>query len=111
MALAPQAPTTYAVGVSAYLLVSGLCYAAFSAVVLDSIGVAGAAASTQYTLFTSAGNAAIAYTGFLDAQLHERYGVTGLLLLDAALNLGGVVALALVFARLQRGVRRTPRPR
>lgn len=98
MMAAPQEPMTYAVGVCAYLFVSGLCYAAFSAVVLEAVGTAGGeAASTQYTLFTSAGNAAIAYTGFFDTRFHKRLGVNGLLGVDAGLNLLGIVVLSVLF--------------
>src|SRR5262249_4691010 len=95
MAPAPLSPPTYLVGVCAYFLVSGFCYAAFSAVVLEAIGRAGASASAQYALFVAAGNFAITYVGWLDTRFHHTYGPRGLLGVDAALNLGGVVALGL----------------
>ena len=60
MSLAPLSAATFAIGVSSYLFVAGLCYAAVSAVVLEAIGKAVAAASPQYSLFTAACNAAIA---------------------------------------------------
>jgi MFS family permease len=98
MMLAPLQPMTYAVGVCMYLFISGLCYAAFSAVVLEAVGsTTGEAASTQYTLFTSAGNAAIAYTGFLDTRAHKQHGPRSLLGVDAALNLAGILVLSLLF--------------
>jgi len=102
MAGAPLTPGTYAWGVSAYLFVSGFCYAAFSAVVLEAIGKAGKAASTQYTLFTSAGNAAIAYVGFFDTRFHKLHGPRGLLTVDAALNLVGIVFLSLLIMTVFR---------
>ncbi len=74
MMLGGMNATTYLVGVAAYLLVSGLCYAAFSAVVLEAIGKAGHSAAAQYTLFTAAGNAAVTYVGFFDTRFHHRYG-------------------------------------
>ncbi len=97
MALAPLSPMTYAVGVSVYLLVAGFCYAAFSAVVLETIGRGGAAASTQYALFVSAGNCAIGYVGWVDTRFHHSYGPRGLLGVDAAMNVLGIVALSLLF--------------
>jgi PAT family beta-lactamase induction signal transducer AmpG len=93
--MAPIRPMTYAVGVTAYFFVSGLCYAAFSAVVLESIGRAGASASTQYTLFSAAGNFAITYVGWINTRFHQ-HGPQGLWASDALLNLGGVVILALM---------------
>lgn len=93
----PMAPMTYAVGVSAYLLVAGFCYAAFSSVVLESIGQGGAAAATQYALFVSAGNCAIGYVGWVDTRFHDRFGARGLLGVDAALNVAGIIALTILF--------------
>jgi MFS family permease len=109
MMVAPLEPKTYAVGVCAYLFVSGFCYAAFSAMVLEAIGQAGTAASTQYTLFTSAGNAAIAYTGWLDTRFHKKWGPAGLLGMDAALNIGGILVLFLMISFVY-GWKRRPTP-
>jgi MFS transporter, PAT family, beta-lactamase induction signal transducer AmpG len=97
MAMAPMVPMTYAVGVSIYLLVAGFCYAAFSSVVLETIGKGGAAASTRYALFVSAGNCAIAYVGWIDTRFHHNYGARGLLGVDAGLNVLGIVALSALF--------------
>ncbi|HEX4459313.1 MAG TPA: MFS transporter, partial [Polyangia bacterium] len=101
MLLAPLTPMTYAVGVSAYLFVAGFCYASFSAVVLESIGSGGAAASTQYQLFVSAGNMAIAYVGLIDTRFHSWRGARGLLGVDATLNIIGIAVLALLFRMLR----------
>jgi MFS family permease len=97
MACMPMSPMTYAVGVSIYLLVAGFCYAAFSAVVLETIGRGGAAASTQYALFVSAGNCAIGYVGWVDTRFHHNYGARGLLGVDAGLNVLGIIALSILF--------------
>ncbi len=102
MMVAPLEPNTYAFGVSAYLFIAGLCYASFSAVVLEAIGKAGRNAGTQYTLFTAAGNAAIAYTGLIDTRFHKQHGVRGLLAVDAGLNLVGVLILGVLIMTLFR---------
>jgi MFS family permease len=107
MALAPLSPTTYAVGVCVYFLVSGFCYAAFSSVVLEAVGRAGASASAQYALFVAAGNFAITYVGWFDTRFHHQYGPRALLGIDAALNLAGVLVLGLVIAFVYRSA--TPR--
>jgi MFS family permease len=97
MMLSPVSPMTYAVGVSVYLFITGFCYAAFSAAVLETIGKGGAAASTQYALFVSCGNIAIAWVGFVDTRFHENHGPRGLLGVDASLNIIGVIALFFLF--------------
>lgn len=109
MALGPHTALTYEWGVGTYLLVTGFCYAAFTATVLDTIGAGGKAASTRYALFVAAGNAAIGYTGFIDTRFggHVKLAtgkvipvVTHVIASDATLNLLGVAVLGLVFWRL-----------
>ena len=97
MAAASLSPTTYSVGVSVYLFITGFCYAAFSAAVLETIGKGGAAASTQYALFVSCGNLAINYVGLVDTRFDKGFGPRGLLTVDAAMNVAGVVALYFLF--------------
>ena len=91
---------TYAIGVSAYYLVMGYCFVAFTSTVLETIGSGGKAASTKYTLYTAAGNAAISYVNLVDTRFEKTHGVEGVVFADAMLNIGGVVLLALVFWRL-----------
>ena len=97
MMASPISPMTYAVGVGVYLFIAGFCYAAFSAAVLETIGKGGAAASTQYALLVSCGNLAINWVGLVDTRFDKGYGPRGLLGVDAALNIVGVVALFFLF--------------
>lgn len=97
LAKTAHTPTTYLVGVTFYNLVTGFCYSAFTATVLETIGNAGKAASTQYALFVSAGNVAIAYVGFADTRFAD---IDGQFMCDAALNLAGVAILAFAFWKL-----------
>ncbi|MBX9688268.1 MAG: MFS transporter, partial [Candidatus Obscuribacterales bacterium] len=96
MALAPINPSTYVIGITVYLLIAGLAYAAFSAVVYEIVGTAGSTASTLYSVFPAAGNQAIAYVLFLDGQAHHAFGTRGLLWADACLNIAGVIILLLL---------------
>lgn len=102
LAVSPTTPLVYVLGGSTYLFIAGLCYAAFNATVLEIIGDAGAAASTQYTLFTAAGNFAILYTGWLDTRFHEKHGPRGLYVVDALANLVGIGLLLLLMRALLR---------
>ena len=100
MMLSPRSPATYAWGVMLYALITGFCYSAFTATVLETIGKGGKAASAQYALFVAAGNAAIAYVGVIDTRFHKAHGVEGVVGSDAGLNVIGVVVLGIVFWRL-----------
>ena len=96
IALAPKTPTVYIVGSILYLAVSGLAYAAFSAVVYEIVGTAGKTASTLYSVFPAAGNQAISYTVFLDGKAGGIWGTRGIFWADAALNTIGVGVLFLL---------------
>jgi MFS family permease len=100
MALSPASATTYVIGVITYALITGFCYAAFTAYVLETIGKSDRTAATKYSLFTAAANIAITYVGFIDTRFYEHHGVAGVVASDAAFNLIGVVVLGLVFWRL-----------
>ena len=111
VALSPRTELAYAIGVSTYYLVMGLCFAAFTATALETIGHGDAAASTKYTLFTAAGNVAIAYVNLIDTQAYGHWGQStgALFATDSLLNLGGVAVLGVVFWRLgSLGARRHP---
>ncbi|MFI5299033.1 MAG: MFS transporter [Polyangiales bacterium] len=98
MRTAPFTPQTYTIGVLTYLFVAGICYAAFSAFIFEVVGDSvGKAAATQYTLFTAAGNFAIAYVGKLDTHYHKVHGVRGVLMADAVQNIVGIVLLVALF--------------
>ncbi|HEY3801082.1 MAG TPA: MFS transporter [Kofleriaceae bacterium] len=105
LVIAEQAQTreVYIIGVSAYQLVTGFCYAAFTATVLETIGHGDAAAATKYTLCTAAGNVAIAYTNLVDTQAYAHWhrSVPALFGSDALLNVAGVLVLGAIFWRLR----------
>jgi MFS family permease len=104
----PMTPVTYTAGALTYLLVTGMCYAAFSAVAYDIVGDAGASAGTQYTLCTAAGNFAIWYVTKIDGVGYNVGKARGLLAADALSNLVGVALLAsalyLIARRASRSV-------
>lgn len=100
MALSPPSKMTFMVGALVYALISGFCYSAFTATVLETIGSSATAASTRYSMYVAAGNLAIAYVGLVDTRFASEAHVEHVVWSDAALNLGGVVILFLVFWRL-----------
>ncbi len=105
LATTEHTPTSYLVLVTVYNLVTGFCYSSFTATVLETIGDAGKAASTQYALFVSAGNIAIAYVGLVNTQFTH---LDDSFFSDAALNIAGVAILSIAFWRLGSFGKRHP---
>jgi MFS transporter, PAT family, beta-lactamase induction signal transducer AmpG len=100
MAVAPHTEAMYVVFTSAYNFITGLAYAAFGAVVLESIG-AGAAA-TKYNVLAGISNFPIIYQTKIDGYGHDLWGSNGLLTVDAVC---GVLAVAVYFG-VAAGVRK-----
>ena len=94
MAWAAHNLTMYYVFVLGYGLISGLCYASFTAVTLEAIGTG--AAATKYSIFASLSNAPIAYMGILNSYFFEQFGSNAGLYSDAAMGVGGVLVFLLV---------------
>ena len=85
MAMAPRTEPMYIVFVTAYWFITGLTYAAFSAVVLEAIGLG--AAATKYNLFASLSNTPIAYMTLVDGAAHTHGGAGFMLQVEAAICL------------------------
>ncbi len=90
MAFLPATPSIYVGGNIAYFFVNGLCYASFSAVVLDAIGTG--LAATKYNVFASLSNTPIWYMGLLLAAVETRLGPKGMLLAESAFGILGILA-------------------
>jgi len=101
MALAPRTQTMFVIFTCIYAFVMGFCYAAFGAVVLETIG-AGAAA-TKYNLLAGISNAPIAYQTIIDGWGHDRWGASGLLYVEALCG-AAAVALYVIVALTSRGM-------
>ena len=90
MALAPRTEAMFVSFVLLYALITGFCYAAFAAVVFETIGKG--AAGTKSNLLSGISNVPLIYLGVFDGMGHDRWGANGLLYTDAAV---GVAAVAL----------------
>lgn len=88
MAISPRTEAVYIAYVMLYAFISGLTYAAFSAVVLEAMGLG--AAATKYNLFASLSNMPIAYMTLVDGWAHTRWGASAMLAVEAALCLAGI---------------------
>ena len=101
MALAPRTEFSYIVFTMVYWFITGLTYAAFSAVVLEAIGQG--AVATKYNLFASLSNMPIGYMTYFDGQAHDKWGAAGMLYTEAAIAMAG---LAVFIAVVTMGPRR-----
>ncbi|MGH6871565.1 MAG: MFS transporter [Rhizomicrobium sp.] len=89
MAVSPRTQTMFVTFTCLYAFVMGFCYAAFGAVVLETIG-AGAAA-TKYNVLAGISNAPIAYLTLIDGWGYHRWGACGLLYADALCGVAAVL--------------------
>ncbi|HEY1437609.1 MAG TPA: MFS transporter [Casimicrobiaceae bacterium] len=100
MAFAPRTEAMYVVFTLVYALIQGLTYAGFTAVVLETIGLG--AAATKYNLYASLSNMPIAYMTLVDGWAHTRWGAAGLLNVEAAIGVVGIVVFVGVAMALPR---------
>lgn len=99
MMAAPRTELTYIIFVGLYMLITGFCYAAFGAVVLEAIGKG--AAATKYNLLAGLANFPIMYLSWLDGKAHVWHapswlpqdGTTMMLLTEAVVPVAGTLLL------------------
>ncbi|MFA5057353.1 MAG: MFS transporter [Opitutaceae bacterium] len=92
MAVLPATPAVYVACSLAYALVTGLCFAAFSAFVLDAIGAGNAA--TKYNGYASLSNFPIWYMGLGLAAVETHLGPQGMLLSESVCGVLGILVFA-----------------
>ena len=108
MAAMPRTTWSYVLWVFGYQFALGMCYAAFTAFVLDIIGKG--AAATKYNLLASLANIPITLMGRWDGQVAEAHGHGAMLWFDGTMGVAGAVVLLLVAAialprkRLPKGI-------
>jgi PAT family beta-lactamase induction signal transducer AmpG len=100
MALAPRTEAMYVVFTLIYAFIQGLTYAGFTAVVLETIGLG--AAATKFNVYASLSNMPIAYMTLVDGWAHTRWGAAGLLNVEAAIGVLGIIVFVAVAMALPR---------
>ncbi len=83
-------PGSYLLGVGLYLLTVGAAYAFFTALVLETMGRAGASGGSRYSILVSVANLPVAYMAWLDGRGYRWFGTRGVAGVDLVLS--GVVA-------------------
>jgi hypothetical protein len=110
MALSPLSPSMYVVYNIVYAFVTGLSYAAFSALVFDAIGREGHAA-TKYNGFASLSNTPIWYMGLLLAWAETKWGPRGMLFFESAMGVAGIAIFFAASAIYRPRATSAPEPR
>jgi MFS family permease len=100
MGLSPRTPAQFVAWTLIYGFITGLTYAGFSAVVLEAIGRT--AAATKYSLLASLSNMPIAYVTLIDGLANDRWGTRGMLLVEAACGVGGIVVFGVLAGATRR---------
>jgi PAT family beta-lactamase induction signal transducer AmpG len=87
-------------GVLAYNFFQGINYTAFTAFEFEIVGPGNPLAATQIALLTAASNAPISYMTRVDGLFYGRYGLTGMLGVDALSSIAVGTVLLLVFRKI-----------
>jgi PAT family beta-lactamase induction signal transducer AmpG len=95
LGLGPLHPATYFIGATLYLFTIGACYALFTAVVLEFMGISGKTGSGRYSIINSLGNVPVAYMILVDGKGYAHWGTRGLPLTEAIVGtLGATILLS-----------------
>lgn len=94
--LGPATAVTYACGYAGYSFSIGLCFAAYSALILEVLGHRQRGAATGYALLSSSGNVCVIYMTWLDGLGYRLGGARGLMMTETLACAGASVILLLV---------------
>ena len=92
MGVCPSTVSMYVVWSLVYAFAVGLAYAAFTALVLASIGKGSAA--TKYNVFASLANFPLWWLGLLLGAAADKWGARAMLLTEATFGVAGVIVFA-----------------
>lgn len=106
--IAAAEPRGYSAGAILYLGTTGLCWARYAALLIETVGEGGEHASTRYSIFAGIGNIPLAYMVWLEGVGFRHFGRHGLLWTDMGGNFAAsvIAALAVLSGKSLRGRRR-----
>ncbi|MBK5212826.1 MAG: MFS transporter [Flavobacteriaceae bacterium] len=91
---APRTEMMFIIGTSFYAMTTGLCYAGFTAFVLEAIGKG--AAATKYNIFAALSNSPIYLMTYVVGIAYTHLGAKGMLNTEAAFAVGAVLLFIVV---------------
>ncbi len=98
LVLGPLRPAVYFAGTVLFLFTVGACYALFTAVILEFLGVSGKSGSGRYSIVNSLANVPVVYMIWLDGQGYAHWGPRGMPATDAIVSAVGATILLAHFA-------------
>jgi len=99
LAITPRNPVLFTTGTLSYTMTVGICNAAFSALIISTIG-RGAAAS-KCAILGAMGNVPVSYMTAFDGWVHDRWGSVVMLVTEAAICVLLIVITAVVLRSVQ----------
>jgi predicted MFS family arabinose efflux permease len=101
-------PAVYFIGTVLFLFTIGACYALFTGVLLEFMGLSGKSGSARYAIINSLGNIPVAYMSWIDGRGYAHWGPRGMPSIDAILSVAGAALLLAHFAVSHRSKALTP---
>jgi PAT family beta-lactamase induction signal transducer AmpG len=83
----PLRPMTLIAGMLASNFAQGICYAAYTGVILQTMGIGGRCQSSRYTILNSIGNLPVVYMTVLESLAAAHFGAHAVGVFDGAFNL------------------------
>ena len=93
LAIGPLRPAVYYTGTVLFLFTIGACYALFTGVALEFLGISGKSGSSRYSIINSIGNLPVAYMAWVDGRGYAHWGPRGMPAADAVLSTAGAALL------------------
>jgi MFS family permease len=98
-------PVAYAVGFLGYAVANGFGYAAFTALLLDTVSLRKHGIATTYSLMNASGSLATVYMTALDGIGYKHGGVRGLMGVESAANAISATLLLMIAAAVRKRAR------
>lgn len=102
LSIGPLSPTVYFTSTVLYLFSIGICYALFTAVALEFLGLSGKSGSSRYSIINSIGNLPVAYMAFVDGRSYAHWGPRAMPAADAIAGAAGAALMLTHFVVSRR---------
>lgn len=102
LSIGPLSPAVYFTSTVLYLFSIGICYALFTAVALEFLGLSGKSGSSRYAIINSIGNLPVAYMAFVDGRSYAHWGPRAMPAADAIVGAAGATLMLTHFVVSRR---------
>ena len=102
LSMGPLSPAVYFTSTVLYLFSIGICYALFTAVALEFLGLSGKSGSSRYAIINSIGNLPVAYMAYVDGRSYAHWGPRAMPAADAIVGAAGAALMLAHFVVSRR---------